>query len=550
MNHINDSPCSAKIPRVALLSNVNADFVIRLLCADFTMYQTEGYGDIWGPQLDADSSFSRFAPSAVFLLIDAQQLFVQAQNETEMRQDVDDWFAMFERCCVPEREYYISEIQHRAPAVADIDEFVPENMAHYWLENLHRVVKAHPNVHRFMMAEVAGRIGSGNFYSDKSWYAGKIPYTMQGCRALAEQIRRQLYTAQRVPKKVLVLDLDNTLWGGILGEDGPQGVCLGDDGTGAAFKEWQRAILEMQKRGTLLTICSKNNEADAHRMIEQHPHMLLRWDAFVSHQINWDDKVDNLKKIARELNLGLDSLVFVDDMPAERENIRLRLPMVAVPDFPAVPEQLPQFACALYAKYFQKMRSTAEDVQKTRQYQENRRREQAMVGMSYEDYLKSLHLKAERVPNAPATLDRAVQLLQKTNQFNLTTKRYSAQELRQKLADGWELYVYHVTDKFGDYGLVAVLLLDTDECRIDSFLMSCRIMGKRLESYFLDQVERELAAQGKKQILADYRPTAKNAPVKDFYPSMGYHIVSESDTEICYGADLRRCNKRLYFVNE
>lgn len=536
--------------RVALLSNANADFIIRLLSADSTVYRTEGYGDIWGPQLDAQSALARFAPTAVFLLVDAQQLFASSRTETEMRQQTDTWYALFEQCRCTEREYFISDIQFRVGSIADVDAFTAENIEHYWLECLQKAVQRWSNVHRFPVNDVASRIGKENFYSAKSWFAGKIPYTAQGCRALAEQIRRLLQTVRRVPKKVLVLDLDNTLWGGVLGEDGLQGIRLSDDGIGAAYKEWQQTIQQMQAGGVLLAVCSKNNEADAREVMEQHPHMLLRWDTFVSHQVNWADKAENLQKIAQELNLGLDSFVFVDDMPAERENIRLRLPMVTVPDFPAAPEQLPQFAHALYAEHFQKLRSTAEDAQRTRQYQENRQREQAMQGLSYEDYLKSLHLKAERVPNTQATLDRAVQLFQKTNQFNLTTKRYTAQELGQRLADGWELYVYHVTDKFGDYGLVAVILLDTAQCRIDSFLMSCRIMGKQLENFFLDQVETELTARGQMRLQADYIPTDKNLPVKDLYPTLGYQTVSQEGPLVRYEICLQNRNIRKYFVEE
>lgn len=541
---------AAEAPRTALLSNINADYVIRLLDADLPMYHTEGYGDMWGPQLDASSAFSRFAPEAVFLLVDAQQLLAPAQTEAQARQEIDAWYDMFDRCREAGRTYYISDIRLRTAAIEDIDEFSADLIEQYWLACLRQRVEKYTNVHRFTVGGLYDQSGRQGLYSVKSWYTGKVPYTLQGCRALADRVRLLLKTAQRVPKKVLVLDLDNTLWGGVLGEDGPEGIRLSDDGAGAAYKDFQRGILQMQDRGVLLAVCSKNNEQDVRQVMEEHPHMLLRWDAFVSRQINWDDKVDNLHRIAEELNVGLDSLVFVDDMPPERENVRLRLPMVAAPDFPAVPEELPQFAQMLHTTYFQKLRCTAEDTQKTRQYQQNRQRAQAMQGLGFEEYLKGLQLTVERVPNTPAALERAVQLFGKTNQFNLTTKRYTAVELQQRLDQGWDLYIYRVADKFGDYGLVAVILVDTAGPRIDSFLMSCRIMGKRLENCFLDHVERDLLAQGKTLLTADYRPTPKNLPVKEFYPSLGYCVVQQDGEDIRYGIDLRRRGARSYCVQE
>ena len=280
--------------------------------------------------------------------------------------------------------------------------------------------------------------------------------------------------------------------------------------------------------------------------------MILRREDFAAAKINWNDKADNLREIARQLNLGVDSFVFIDDMPGERDNIRLRMPEVTVPDFPASIEDYPAFIEDVYNKYFKRLRLSAEDRDKTRQYAENTMRENAAKGLSFEDFLASLQLEVKRVELDDEKLSRIAQMHGKTNQFNLTTIRYTRQDIDRLIREGFRIYAYNVRDKFGDYGLVAAVIVDMagGKPEINSFLMSCRVMGKLVENYVIDDVENDLLTSGHDTLRAKYIKTAKNAPVERLFDGLGYDVTSRNDTETCYEIDLKNRPERQFFVSK
>ncbi len=254
--------------------------------------------------------------------------------------------------------------------------------------------------------------------------------------------------------------------------------------------------------------------------------------------------------MARELNLGSASFVFLGDMEAERENVRMRLPEVVVADFPANVEQLPECLESIYERFFKKLRATTEDLTKTRQYLEEERRQAASQGMDYDTFLKSLNLRVKRVDFDEKSKNRIVQLINKTNQFNLTTHRRNLTEIERFLKDGGEIFAYQVSDKFGDYGIVAVILLDMRIPKIDTFLMSCRIMGKRLENFFIDRIENELLHEGFETLKAEYIASAKNMPVADFYDGLGYVRHENDGGTVQYSIELKSRPVRKFFVDE
>ncbi len=535
--------------KLAVLSNINADFIAKQLKTDYEVCPTIGYGMVWEPFLDKNSAFRQFAPNVVVFLMDICQLLDGQTELARAKAIIDDWFSLLDQCAEDTMTCFVSDATWSSFAVADLDEFVVEDILSYWNKALRKRLEQRTNLHRLPLCQLIKKIGADHIYDSKLWYMGKIPYTYNGNTEIARMIHKTVERIQRTPKKLLLLDLDNTLWGGILGEDGIDGIALSDDKSGAVYRDVQRKVKQMQQRGVLLAVVSKNNLSDVEQVWREHPYMILKKDDFVSLRINWTDKAQNIREIAGELNLGMSSFVFVDDMPNERENIRMQLPEVIVPDFPAQTEQLPVFFDEIFCTYFQKGRMTEEDAVKTQQYHDQAERERSRQGVDFETFLRSLKLRAERVKLGEREKERVVQLINKTNQFNLTTRRYTRQELEAKLAEGWEVYAYKVADRFGDYGLVAVIMVDMKESRIDNFVMSCRVMGKRVENYLLEQVEADMKEKGKTTLYGEYIPTAKNIPVRDFFADAGYREVSKEQETIRYKLILSENPVRLHTVN-
>ena len=533
--------------KIAVLSNVNADFIARQLKKDFAVCPSIGYGDIWGHLLNTNSTLRQFEPKLIFIIVDINRLLESAFEPKDRMAIIDDWFGMAESATPTAFEYFISDVIFGGD-ISDLDEFDNDILENYWLEKLNELLSRHANIHRFSLKKIVTEFGAKNMFDAKMWYMGKLPFSHNGNVQLAAGIKNAIDCFTRVPKKVLVLDLDNTLWGGVLGEDGIEGIALGDDGVGAIYKDAQRLIKKMQQRGVMLAVSSKNNRSDVEELWRNHSHMLLRAEDFVSIKINWRDKVDNISEMARELNLGSASFVFLDDMEAERENVRMRLPEVVVADFPANVEQLPECLESIYERFFKKLRATTEDLTKTRQYLEEERRQAASQGMDYDTFLKSLNLRVKRVDFDEKSKNRIVQLINKTNQFNLTTHRRNLTEIERFLKDGGEIFAYQVSDKFGDYGIVAVILLDMRIPKIDTFLMSCRIMGKRLENFFIDRIENELLHEGFETLKAEYIASAKNMPVADFYDGLGYVRHENDGGTVQYSIELKSRPVRKFFV--
>ena len=336
-------------------------------------------------------------------------------------------------------------------------------------------------------------------------------------------------------KKCLVLDLDNTLWGGVLGEDGIDGIRIGGDYPGKAFLYFQEALKELSRGGIMLAVCSKNNEADVLEAWEKNPFMALGKDDFVSTRINWLDKASNIAEIARELNIGLDSIVFVDDNPVERERVRQALPMVAVPDFPEQPYGLMDFYARLVRDYFSVYSLTREDLEKTEQYRANRARASECANFSsMDDYLRSLDIRITVSAADRFNLPRIAQMTQKTNQFNLTTRRYTEQEVAGLIDKGARVWCLGVSDRFGDSGITGTVFVNADgadgeSAAIDTLLLSCRILGRGIETAFLKTILGLLRSKGVRIVKARYIPSAKNMQTADFYDRMGFERVSDSD---------------------
>lgn len=385
-------------------------------------------------------------------------------------------------------------------------------------------------------------------YASKEWIDWKYYFISQTtinprlARDFRRWFKRKVEEIEAKRKKCLVLDLDNTLWGGVVGEDGIDGIKIGGDYPGKAFLYFQQALVELSKNGVILTICSKNNEQDVLDVWEKNPYVVLKKEHISAYRINWTDKATNIKEIAEELNIGLDSMVFVDDNPTERELIKQMLPMVEVPEFPSQPYELPVFVKELIDKYFSVYNLTNEDKQKTEQYKANAQRNNEKRKFNdFNEYLRSLEIEIEIIKANNFNIPRIAQMTQKTNQFNLTTKRYTDADIKDFATKG-DVWCISVKDRFGDNGITGAIIITKQNTKadIDTLLLSCRILGKGIEDAFVKAILNILYKEGIKEVTAKYLKTLKNSQVKDFYDRIGFTVINESEDEKDYTIDLNK----------
>ena len=366
-------------------------------------------------------------------------------------------------------------------------------------------------------------IGRTNYFDLRFWYTARFPFSTVAARDLAHRICRVATALIRPKAKVLVLDADNTLWGGVVGEVGVAGVQLGHEYPGNCYRDFQKRLLEYKNRGFLLCLCSKNNPEDVAELLRDHPQQLLRESHFAASRVNWLAKTDNLIDIATELNLGLESFVFVDDSEYECGAVQRRLPQVTVVQVPSKPIDIP--TCLDHLARLEILALTQEDLERTSLYANERQRKALASsvrdsGGDLDDYLRSLEMKMDIGIDDITQIPRIAQLTAKTNQFNLTTRRHEAGALQGFVeSDRYLVAHFSISDIFGDSGVVGVAIIRRMEAatvEIDTLLMSCRIIGRRAETVFLETLLAMLANEGYRDVIADFFPTKKNGLVSDF----------------------------------
>ncbi len=387
---------------------------------------------------------------------------------------------------------------------------------------------------------LVARYGRESWRDERKWLTMRMPVAAGHLIHLAQEWMRFLHPLTGRIAKVLAVDLDNTLWGGVIGEDGMEGIQLGADYPGAAFQAVQRVMLDFYSRGILLAVCSKNNPQDALEAIENHPGMLLQRHHLACLKINWAEKAQNLREIALELNVGLDSIAFVDDNPVERQHVREQVPEVMVIDLPLNPMG---YARALRdAPVFERLSLSEEDAQRGEYYAaERERKDLRQSSGSAEDFYRSLQQELEVALVTPMTLARVAQLTQKTNQFNLTTRRYSGQEIAAA-GEHTRVYSLRVKDRYCDNGLVGVAIMEDrgEVCEIDTLLLSCRVIGRTVETAFLARLAAEAVERGLRRMEGWFLPTRKNAPAKDFFAKHGFERVEETGEGSRWSYDLTK----------
>jgi FkbH-like protein len=384
----------------------------------------------------------------------------------------------------------------------------------------------------FDVAGLAETVGLANWHDPTLWNVAKLPFSDAFLPLYADHVGRIVAAIRGKSRRCLILDLDNTLWGGVIGDDGLEGIVIGQgDPTGEAHLSVQQTALALRERGIVLAVSSKNNDETARIPFQKHPDMLLRESHIAVFQANWNDKATNIKAIANALSLGLDSMVLLDDNPAERALVRQLLPQVAVPELPSDPAL---FARMLLASgYFEAVAFSAEDRKRAEFYEDNARRvalrEQAG---DLTTYLASLEMVMTVQPFDEQGRNRIVQLINKSNQFNLTTRRYTEREIEDVQRDPacFTLQV-RLSDRLGDNGMISVVICRRDgrDWTVDTWLMSCRVLGRRVEEAILQELLQQARQRGIDRIIGIYRPTARNKLVEDHYAKLGFALVERSE---------------------
>ena len=392
-----------------------------------------------------------------------------------------------------------------------------ENLANEFLKN--------DSVYIFDFNSFVNQYGEKNIFDVKQFLFGDIKVSLDYIPNLADELTGYIFAVLGLTKRCIVLDLDNTLWGGIVGEDGYDGIKLGAGAQGNSFIEFQKYLLSLHQRGILLAINSKNNPDDALDVITNHPDMILRKEHFACMKINWNDKVSNMIDIAKELNFGLDYLVYFDDDPVNRDFMKSSLPDVLTVELPNDPSQYVTILKNM--KEFNVLKITDEDAKRGQMYvQQKNRQEFERSVTNLDGFLKQLKLKVKIKEADKFSIPRISQLTLKTNQFNLTTKRYQEEDIKNFVEDkNIEIGYAQVEDKFGDNGITSVFILNKrnpKEWYLDTFLLSCRIMGREIEKCIMSHIISKAKKDGVTIIKANYLPTKKNKPIEDFLPDCGF----------------------------
>lgn len=541
--------------RVAILGNATYDFFIPALKTvafasgiDLVVH-IGAYGQLMQEILDETSALHVFKPQIIVLATNYYWLGWAEEtpdDQLALQQKIQEieqiWNAITSRfgCHIIQHNFVAPETS----ALGALTESLPQargNLIRRLNLALYERAQTKANVSILAIDQIAALVGIRKWNDSRMWIAAKQYPSADGMPLLAACQIAQLRSLLGLTSKCLVLDLDNVLWGGVIGEDGLGGIRLGGSAEGEAFVEFQRYVKSLRQRGVILAVCSKNNPDDARLPFASHPEMILKLEDISIFVANWEPKADTLRTIAEQLNIGLDALVFLDDSPFEREHVRRNLPEVQIPE---IPEDPALYAETLHREFlFEALSITSEDLGRAESYRANREREvMRQSSSSLEEFLAGLQIRVELHPFDKPNLPRIAQLLNKTNQFNLTTLRMTPEQI-QVFTDNASNYTQYMSfqDRFGISGITGLMMASPrgSTLEIVLWLISCRVLGRRVEDAMMASVWNFARSAGYSALLGSYIPTAKNRQVSDLYDRMGFALVEErADGTRHYRAEL------------
>jgi len=504
-----------------------------------------GYNQYNQELLDSQSEYYKFSPDVTFLILDIRNFLGEnfhfpyniSDNErkllvNEKINQIENIIKCFEKNL--NSKLIITNFNIPSYSPNGITETKSDFGFHEMIEELNsslrNISKTHSSVYVYDFNHFVSKYGEKNIFDYRQFHVGDIQIALNFIPYFAYELMSYIKPITGTNKKCIVLDLDNTLWGGIVGEDGFDGIELGHSSNGKAFVDFQKELLSLWNHGIILAINSKNNFDDAMKVINEHPNMILRKKNFASIQINWDDKAQNLKQIAEEINIGLNSIAFFDDDKINRERIKQEFPEVLTIEVPDDPSQFSLILKNL--NDFNVLQRTDEDIKRGQMYAQQRERKELEKSISnLDDFLEQLDIKVKMKNSNEFLIPRISQLTLKTNQFNLTTRRYQEEEIRNFTNDHkFIVGCAQVLDKFGDNGITGVYIINKQDkiWSIDTFLLSCRIMGRGVENGILSQILIDAKHNGVEEIRANFIPTQKNKPAENFLPDFGFKKEGEN----------------------
>lgn len=513
--------------KVAILSNFTSSFISDNLKKLYGLNTYDyGYNQYAQQLLNSKSNLYSDNPDFTFLILDGNS-FIFNKTFEEIKQEFQSLIENFLQ--YSNGTLVISNIllYNYPNKISDFNTALNSKKIQYELNLfLNKIASEEKRVFILDLVSLSERYGYENIFDNGLWIAAKFRFSAFGLKKISELIYVYFSALTNQTKKCLIVDLDNTIWGGIVGEDGLN-IKIGSDNIGLIYTQVQQIIKSIKERGIILCICSKNNEEDVISVFKNNPNLILSYDDFVIKKINWEQKSKNIIDIVKTLNIGEDSCVFVDDSPFERELVKQSCNVI-VPNYPEKVDDLVNFWADIVFLYFSKLHFTQEDLEKTVQYQTNIIRENLKQNfVNYEDYLVELKLKLTIKRASNSEITRLAQLTNKTNQFNFTTKRYSEADITKFLSEkNYFLYSIYLKDKFGDYGLIGLIILIEKENKlhIDTFLLSCRVIGRNIEHRIIYELYNIFG----KDFIGYYSPTAKNVLIKDKYDELGFTIINDT----------------------
>ncbi len=540
--------------RLAILGSSTVDHLIpairiaalgRRLVLDVT---AAPYGQYRQVILEAASPLEGAPPDFILFMLDEASVLppvavgaTEQEAATAIQTAVDGQVALWRKARARFGAMVIQQtvLNTRLSLFGSFDAMVPGSPATL-IDRLNRALTAAARSEGVLVIDIeraAAQAGRADWHDPVRWHQAKQAVGPVVTPLYGDFVARVIAAACGLSRKCLVLDLDNTLWGGVIGDDGIEGIVLGQgSAAGEAYLSFQMYAAALADRGIVLALCSKNDPDVVEAAFRDHPEMHLKRERIAAAAVNWKDKASNLRELAQTLDLGLESFVFADDNPAERDIVRRELPMVAVPE---LPEDVAHYAGMIArAGYFEAVAFTAEDCARAEQYAQNARRKEVLATATDMDgFLKSLEMELEAKAPGSSELARVTQLINKSNQFNLTTRRYTAEEIERAAKDPDVLVRrFRLVDKFGDNGLIAVIIArpcqkNAKALAVDTWLMSCRVLGRGVEQACLGVLAKAAAERGAEALIGEYRPTPRNGMVRDHYRRLGFaEDGAEADT--------------------
>ena len=557
--------------KIAILSSFTVKGIEEILyvkCHDLgvlSSFYIGGYKQYFQEILDENSGLYKFMPDLILLFIDTrsmleEQYFLPYQISNEQRKDLIN-------SKLKEISLLIKKIKGRLSSKILLHNFevplysplgIVENKQYFGFvesiealnSRLRELFKTDSQVFIFDYNSFCSKIGKQNIIDYKMYYLADMKIDLKYIPEICDEYLGYIKPLTSLVKKCIVLDLDNTLWGGIIGEDGLNGIKLGPTPEGRPFLEFQKYLLSLFNRGVILAINSNNNLEDVLKVFREHPYMILKENNFAAMQVNWDDKVSNMKRITDEINININSLVFIDDNKFNREIIRSSFPEILVVELPE--DHSLYLKTIIEINDFNTLQVSEEDKRKGKIYTEQRKRgEFKKVKADLTEYLKGLEMVVTIEKANPFNIPRISQLTQKTNQFNMTTKRYLEEDIKQlSLDDSFFVVCIKVEDKFGDNGIVGVAVIKKENKKwiIDTFLLSCRVIGRRIEETFLMCIIKHAKKEKARFLKGEFIPTKKNISAKDFFKRNGFKLVDKNEKLEIWEYDLNNEYKSPDFI--